>query len=329
MDSFQGGDGASKWTATTPYVRSTSNPRVTGGAGATSGVARKSFTAVSEVFASYAMYHAGGANGVTLTLRGDANATTHLTICRNSSGFLEVRRGTTSGTVLATGATVIPDSTWTHVQVRATVADSGGIVQARLNGLGSNEIDFTGDTKNAGMNSTIDNAEWNSTSSSNIYTDAVLLDTAADATGGNNTWTGDVRVIPLTVTGDGNSSQFVGSDGNSTNNFQLVDELPFSSTDYVGASTSGNTDTYALADLPAGVTDIRAVQICGSIAKSDAGSVTPQLVMRSGGTDYAGSSLVPSTTYRTELMFRETDPATSAAWTASGVNALQIGVKVT
>jgi len=60
------------------------------------------------------------------------------------------------------------------------------------------------------------------------------------------------------------------------------------------------------------------------------GSATPQnvkLAVRSGGTDYAGADKAVPTTAATVASIWETDPATSAAWSESNVNAVEIGVK--
>jgi hypothetical protein len=63
--------------------------------------------------------------------------------------------------------------------------------------------------------------------------------------------------------------------------------------------------------------------------KSDAGTRTAAVQLKSGGTTVASPTLVLTTSgwqwaYRTDT----TDPATSAAWTPAGVNAVQCGPKV-
>jgi hypothetical protein len=322
MDGCHGGDVATKWSSGSSGTRGTTTPRFTGGAYCTNTDLRKSFTAASEIFVACAFYFPSSSNATWISLWGDSGATQHLTILRNTSGFLELRRGTNAGTLLATGATSIPDSAWTQIQVRATIADSGGICQVRLNGSSANEIDFTGDTKNAGTNTTVDHVRFNTTSTSFFVTDIAILNTSGSV---NNTWPGDVRVQTLTPSGDGNSSQGVGSDGNSVNNSLLVDETPYSSADYVGITTDGNADSYAMSDLVAGTSTVKAVQINLSAAKSDSGTKYIKRRIRSGSTNYDGSSVVLATTYATISEVLESDPATSTTWTASGVNAVEAG----
>lgn len=120
----------------------------------------------------------------------------------------------------------------------------------------------------------------------------------------------------------------VGSDADSINNYQLVDEHPYSGTDYTGSATTGDKDTYALTDLPAGVTTVFGVQVTGKMAKSDATVAQARYLLRSGGTDYGGTTRTLTTSFTTYSDLYETDPATGVAWTASGVNNLESGMEV-
>lgn len=338
VDGFAGGDYATKWsqnggTATPAFTLKTSSPRVSGcsyltataGTSGTNLLRKTLATAVSEAFCGIGVRvsNASSAGSISFVLRGDSNATTHLTLMLNASGFLELRRGTTAGTLLATGTTQLSANVWNYIEIRATIADSGGVCQVRLNGSTSNEIDFSGDTKNAGTNSSIDSLELarSGTGISCDWTDVYICDTSGSL---NNTWLGDVRVANLVPVADGAASGLTGSDGNQVSNWQQVDELPFSSTDYNGATVGGTlADTYGLTDLPAATGSVKGVALNVSAAKTDAGAATINLRARSGGTNYDGAGITPTTTYATYQQIRETDPATSAAWTQSAVNALR------
>jgi hypothetical protein len=50
--------------------------------------------------------------------------------------------------------------------------------------------------------------------------------------------------------------------------------------------------------------------------------------LKSGATEVTGSSQSPSTSYLYYASYQDTDPNTSAAWTASGVNSATAGVKI-
>jgi hypothetical protein len=327
MDGCHGDDAATKWSSSSSGNRATANPRFTGGAYYSSADLRKSFAAAPEVFLACAFLWGAAGTATNISFWGDSGATEHITICRSvTSGLLEARRGTVTGTLLATGTTVIPDVTWTQIQVRATVADTRGIVQVRLNGAGSYEIDFTGDTKNAGTATAVDQVRFETVNPQHFVTDLAILDTTGAV---NNTWPGDVRVQTLIPSGNGTYSQGINSAGSSTNNYTYVDETPYNSADYVGITTDGDADSYAMSAVVPGTTTVKGLQVNLSAAKSDAGTKFVKRRIRSGGTDFDGSSVVLSTSYATISEILESNPATGTAWTASAVNAVEAGFVAT
>lgn len=290
--------------------------------------ATRAITASAQVFTGIRLRPATIASGrAILIVLGDSRATTHLTLQLNASGQLELRRGNTAGTVVATGTTVLPAAAWTYIEMRATVADSGGICQVRINGATTNEIDFTGDTKNAGTSTNIDGITAGDGSGQFSLTDWYICDALGSAP--TNSWLGDTVVRSLAPSGNGDLSQLTGSDGNSVSNYQQVDELPPSSGDYNGSATSGNEDTYAVADLPSTSATIYGVQLAAQMAKSDAGAATAKPILRLSGTDYnIGGPRTLSTSYAEYLDLYPTSPATSTSWTATEVNGAQIGMQV-
>jgi hypothetical protein len=333
MDGFAMGDFQSKWLCSTDTVSvGTTNSRITGGYSAYASTANivRGFLASPEIFVGVALrYTSGATNGGTSThigLLADTGITTHLSLRRNAIGTLSLYRGTSGGVLLATGTTLISDNAWYYVEIRATINDTTGICQVRLNGSGVNEIDFTGDTKNAGTSTSFDALRLSIPYSATRVTDVYILNTAGST---NNSWLGDVAVRTSRPSGNGTTSQLVGSDADSTDNYLHIDEAPVSSTDYVGSPTAGEKDTYAMGDLPAGISTIFGVAWNGYVAKSDAGAITAAPVIRSGGTDYVGSSMSLPTAYATQQVVYETDPDTATDWTATGVNDMEAGFQVT
>jgi len=143
------------------------------------------------------------------------------------------------------------------------------------------------------------------------------------------TFIGERRVHTIFPDGNGNHSDFSGSDGNSVNNFQLVDENPPNGdTDYVESSTATQRDTYSFANLPTGVIDIRAVQINAYSRKTDAGTREIALTTRLGGTNYDGATKPLSSSYENISELAEVRPSDLAAWTLSDVNGAEFGFKV-
>jgi hypothetical protein len=115
-----------------------------------------------------------------------------------------------------------------------------------------------------------------------------------------------------------------------TSNATLVDEAAQDGdATYVYSSTNGHEDLYDLADLAATPTSIVGVQSRMFAKKSDSGTRNGQIRVKSGGTEVGGTDTALSTSYTWLNKVDTVDPNTSAAWTASAVNALQVGPKVT
>lgn len=327
IDGFDAGDTTQKWTSTIGGSSSTDTRFSTGRSWLIStnlDLMNKTITPSSQVFIGFALKLTAHATGRFLDIKGDGGVTTHLSFAFPSSTTIEVYRGGSGGTALAS-ATLAAPLTWsTYLEISATIADAGGAVEIKSNGISI--LTFSGDTKNAGTNTTIDNISFGKMTgfSPAIYVDDVYI---CDSTGSApyNTFLGDVRVHTMTPSAAGTTTQFTPSSGA---NYTTVDELPYSATDYVSASSPSTKDTYQLSDLPAGTSTIYAVQTNLIAKKTDAGSVALRPVVRSGGTDYAGSSVVLPSSDATISNLRVQDPATSTAWTSGGVNGMEAGMEI-
>jgi hypothetical protein len=266
----------------------------------------------------------GGQTGVgyAVTVFGDTGATAHLSVNFDAAGRIQLRRGTSSGTIIATTAgTPLAAGSWHYVELKCTINDTTGTAIVHLDEV--EVINFTGDTKNAGTNSTIDAISLPG-AVNGIVDDFYVYDATGSA---QNDFAGDVTIRPLRPNGNGAASAWLGSDGNSTDNYLLVDEQPFNTTDYVASSTATDRDLYDLEDL-IGSPAVISVQVLAYAAKSDAGTRSIKTAQRSsGGTVVTSSSVALSTTFTTLAgPIRTTDPDGSA-WTASLVNTLQAGVE--
>lgn len=329
MDGFGGQDYAFKWDlSSSSYTTSSASPRTPGGyrgAFANGGTLFKTIPTSSKVITGAGFTVAN--NIFWISFYGDAGATQHITITRNTStGFIEIRRGSSGGVLLATGTTPIFINQWNYIEVSCTVSDTVGEVHVRLNGLPTDEVSYVGDTKNAGTATNIDRVSYYAGSGpAGSAADVYILNDSGTA---NNNFLGDVVVRTLSPAGNGAYSQLTGSDGNQIDNYLLVDEHPYSGVDYAGSSVAGAKDTYAIADLPAGVTSVYGLQVNGMMAKSDASLGQARYVLRSGGTDYPGVTRALTTTFTGYYELHETDPSTGLSWTPSGVNSVEPGMEV-
>jgi hypothetical protein len=112
-----------------------------------------------------------------------------------------------------------------------------------------------------------------------------------------------------------------------TANFAFVAEpQQDTTTTYVYDSTAGHADLYGIGSIASTPASTIAVTTRGYMQKSDAGSRTAAVQLKSGATTVASPTLTLTTSgwlwaWRTDTV----DPNTSAAWTAAAVNAATIG----
>ena len=164
-------------------------------------------------------------------------------------GAFELQR---SGSTVATTATgLYVANQWYYLEVQSKIANAGGTLTLRLNGtqIGT----FSGDTQTG--TTALVNAIRLATGSQNNYFDDFYLCTAATTP---DAFLGDCVVETLLPNGNGAVNQFIGSDGNSTDNWDLVDAVPPVPEAYVTSSTPGHQDLYTMSDLvPEYSTDLR------------------------------------------------------------------------
>jgi len=254
------------------------------------------------------------------------SGTTHVDIRVLSDGSL---RATRNGTTLGTSAAgIIASGSFNYIEVKCTIDNSAGAVTIRVNGAAVLTL-TSQDTQNGGTavaNQIRLGDPINDTGAARDYDDLYICDTAGSV---NNDFLGDVRVDAYLPSGNGNSSQLVGSDSNSTDNYLLVDETaPDSDTTYVQSSTATNKDTYVFPNMSHTPSAIHGVQINAIAKKDDAGTRSLATVVRSNGSDTDGTSQALSTSYLNYRQIHETDPDTAAAWIKAGFDAAEFGVKV-
>ena len=122
-------------------------------------------------------------------------------------------------------------------------------------------------------------------------------------------------------------SGFTGSDGDSTDNYLLVDEVPPSGADYVSSSTIGAQDLYTMSNLPAAAGEIIAVAPTLFAAKDEVGPRQVKPLIRST-TTVAGAGMNLDFAYAQKQVIHSVNPDTGLPWTMAEVNAVQVGVEV-
>jgi hypothetical protein len=255
-----------------------------------------------------------------LGLRSDAGATSHLELQSDVNGRLAVMRPFT--TIITTATGIVIPGTWHYVEMQARLHDTTGAVTLRVDGATVGT--FSGDTKNAGTKTVFDQVRlvfpFNNVTSYD-FDDFYIMSGAGDS------FLGSVTVETLYPNGDGDSNQWLGSDGNSTDNWDLVNEVGSPvTTDYTSTATVGQQDLYALGPLVHTDGTIVAIDHSAYMLRTDA--VTPinvKLLNRRGATT-VGPALPLGTSYRSYDYCLTVDPETGLPFTIADVNALQSGV---
>lgn len=253
-----------------------------------------------------------------------------------TNGKVAFRIGTYNTSIIAQSTLALSEGIWYYIESKVYIHNTSGSVQVKVNGVnyihdGSGNPLGSLDT-NATANTTANAFGFycvnNAGSRSIDWTDLYVAD-------GNSSqgWLGDCKVETLYPNGDGNSSGWMGSDTNQTNNYALVDEAPLNSdTDYVYTSTVNSVDTYAFTDMAAASGTIYAVQHNLIARKDDAGSRSIAPVVRhyvtGVGTDYTGTTASVGDSYADVTELQATNPGTGNPWTVSDVNADEFGVKL-
>jgi hypothetical protein len=113
-----------------------------------------------------------------------------------------------------------------------------------------------------------------------------------------------------------------------TNNCVVNEAQEDGLTSYVYDSTAGHADLYGIATIASTPASTIAVTTRAYMQKSDAGSRTAAVQIKSGGTTVASPTLTLTTSgWQWAWSTYTTDPATGSAWAAAAVDSATIGPK--
>jgi hypothetical protein len=175
-----------------------------------------------------------------------------------------------------------------------------------------------------------------------IVDDMAINDTTGDF---QNSWCGEAKgQFAQRPNGNGSSSGWEGSDGNSTDNYLLIDETPPDTADYVQENTDETIDDYALEATPAAMesTDTATVVHVGVLAAvDDATGGDPNIALRftaGGATDESATLDCNSTSYQGpaplpansnyQFAIYNMPGASTAAITKADLDAAEAGIRV-
>ena len=225
------------------------------------------------------------------------------------------------GSSVATGVALIGLNVWHIIEVHIKIHGSTGLFHFRVDGL--DDAIFTGNTAVVASNVTRFSA---GISGSGYNLDDIILN---DITGTiNNSWMGGAKIVALRPIGPGNQTQWTPSAGL---NWQCVDEVPISITDYVSGNIVGMLDLYDLAGLPAGICSdatMLGVKVFNSAARSGITVSYIENSLRTNDSTVFSSVITATSVPIVQSTIWDLNPVTGTTWTYTDINALEAGVKV-
>ncbi|MGI0150005.1 MAG: hypothetical protein ACREDF_10815, partial [Thermoplasmata archaeon] len=214
-----------------------------------------------------------------------------------------------------------------YIEFKVTISDASGVAVLKINGvteLTGSGLD-TQNTTNASADRVLLGLNGSALNVNTDYDDLYVCDGSGTV---NNDFLGDIRCEYIPPNGNGNSSQFVGSDGNSVDNYLLVDEAtPNDDTDYVESGTITEKDTYAQGNLTPTSGTVYGVQMLPYARKTDAGVRSIASIARLAAAEDLSVDKILSTSYSYFPDIRETKPG-GGAWTVTDVNNAEFGCKI-
>ena len=220
--------------------------------------------------------------------------------------------------LVATGTTVLSANTWYRIEVKG---GNGTSVAYEVKINGASEVSGTCNqlaSNSAGVN--FGKQANRNSNSVEFYYDNVVVDDAA--------YPGDCVVTPIFPTGNGGTAQWTGGTGSS--NYLEVDEVPpDSDTTYIRASGSaGDVHLVTLqSTATAGITGtVKSFKAMAYVRENTPVTSATKVRIKSGASSSDTSGYDYSTSYLWIQNIANTDPNTSAAWTLSGIDNVQIGV---
>jgi hypothetical protein len=280
----------------------------------------------------------GGAFRVTNLFPGSPSARSHVCFMSGTTGFqcgiifdtggsisaLRISSDTGSTTLGTTAAGVMAANVWHYIEVEIVVSTTVGRITIYVDSV--QKLNLTGqNTANLGVGTTVDSIRFASTNGGNgnagfvDYDDIYILDAA--------TKIGERRVETLRPNADvGGSLNWTPDTG--TVHFSRVNATVAQSTTFVSASAVGNLDLYDIADLSSTPATIDAVQYNVFAMKTDAAARSIATIGDLAGVQQQSPDIsLPSSVGKFEYLAL-TKPG-GGAWTATDINALRIGPKVT
>lgn len=128
------------------------------------------------------------------------------------------------------------------------------------------------------------------------------------------------RLLTRYPNGAGNATAWTGGSGD-------VDETIYDDADFCNSSTNGQVEQFTQTGPAITGYTVRAVGVYARAKRGASGPTNLQIGLRSGSNDYFSASKALNVGYGAYGEIWETNPATSAAWVSTAIDALQPSIK--
>jgi len=248
-------------------------------------------------------------------------STIQISVEINTDLTLRVLRGTTE---IGRTTAVLVTGVYTYIECSIVINNTTGSIILRLNGVAVLTLGPLDTQQTANSTANLIRLRALGTSAFTRYDDLYICDGTGAAP--HNTFLGDCRIDTLLPNSDSTPQQWAPSTG--TTHYTLVDEATPNTTDYVSSSTPTHRELFGMQDLTAATGTIYGAQLNLAALKSDAGARSIKSLIKSGSSEASSAAVALSTSQLYLLQMQVTDPATTAAWTESGINAVTCGAEI-
>lgn len=227
--------------------------------------------------------------------------------------------------IFRTSTAVFQTQSWQHLECFYVPNGATSTIEVRVDGVTLINETFAIGSSTYGETTatTVTSWEWRHDTTADVYIDDLYA--WNDSGSYNNDFLGDKKVHTMMPNGDTTTADWAKSTG--TVGYSLIDEIPPNGdTDYISSVTAAEASTFDFEAMPANTGAVNAIQTYRATMKTDAGTCDVRTDMVSGASTATGTAKPATTAYQYYTDIFETDPATGALWTKSGVDAAQVKV---
>jgi hypothetical protein len=288
-------------TITTPILYTNTSTKSTN----STLIAGYAFKLADSTGYSMIQFNDNAVNGVSITISGSTNIILTLKVAGSTVS-------TFTGPAITFGF-------WYYIELKTYCDNTAGTIEVRVNG--TTVISLTSYDTKIGVDNWFNNVTLQQYHS---YTDDLYICDGSGTTA--NDFQGVCKVFALYPVADTTTIEWTPSAG--LTHYNLVDENPAATADYISATTQNKTDSYTYPAL-ASTGQIIGLQIATRTKLASGTSIIIETPINSNSLTDVGADLRGlSTSYLDYRRVCEIDPNTEQSWTASSIAAAHFGIRI-